>query len=97
MSLSRRDFLEGVTLSGLAAADQRTGMPAQIPDRTSARHRTVLSEGWFVKRLDAPNPDIDGLTREAASPDKSWLSARMLAQVHDVLLEHSLISDPHLE
>ncbi len=60
------------------------------------RTRTVLSEGWFVKQLEAPNPDVGGLTRETASPDKSWLSARMPAQVHDVLLEHKLIPDPRV-
>ncbi len=61
----------------------------------TVRIRTALSEGWFVKQLDTPNPDIAALTREVATPDSSWLSARMPAQVHDVLLAHKLIPDPH--
>jgi hypothetical protein len=61
----------------------------------TVRTRTVLADGWFVKQLDTPNPDIAALTREATAPDNSWLSAHMPAQVHDVLLQHKLIPDPH--
>ncbi len=61
------------------------------------RVQRSLSEGWHVKQLDAGKPDIDALTREAISPDDTWLSARMPAQVHDILLQHGLISDPHVD
>lgn len=72
-------------------------LSAAVSPGQTLRTRTVLSEGWFVKQLDAPNPDISGLTRETASPDKSWLSARMPAQVHDVLLQHTAKGPVFLE
>ncbi len=60
----------------------------------TVRTKQVLSEGWHVKQLESDKPDIQALMREATSPDKTWLSARMPAQVHDVLLEHGQIVDP---
>jgi hypothetical protein len=62
----------------------------------SARRQITLSDGWLVKQLDTDKPDVAALARESASPDKSWLTARMPAQVHDVLLAHGLIPDPHV-
>lgn len=61
-----------------------------------ARRRIDLRDGWFVKQLDAEKIDVAALARESESPDKTWLSARMPAQVHDVLLAHGLIPDPHI-
>ena len=49
-----------------------------------------------MKQVETDKPDIAALTRESASPDKTWLAARMPAQVHDVLLAHGLIPDPHV-
>jgi len=65
-----------------AVAAERTTMP--------------LRDGWFIKQLDGDQPDVTALTREAASPGNAWLPARMPAQVHDVLLAHGKISDPHV-
>ncbi|MBL7153285.1 MAG: hypothetical protein ISS79_06180 [Phycisphaerae bacterium] len=64
----------------------------------NARQRTVivLTHNWRIKQLDADKPDIEALMRQAASPDKTWLPARMPAQVHDILLEHGKIPDPHI-
>ena len=49
-----------------------------------------------MKQLETDKPDVTSLARESASPDKTWLTARMPAQVHDVLLAHGLIPDPHV-
>ncbi len=57
---------------------------------------TTLTENWYIKQLDGDKPDIAGLTRSISSPDSTWLIARMPAQVHDVLLAHGRISDPHV-
>lgn len=62
----------------------------------AARRQVILSDGWLVKQLDTGKPDVEALTRESASRDKTWLTARMPAQVHDVLLAHGLIPDPHV-
>ncbi len=56
----------------------------------------TLTEGWLIRQLPSDDPDVEALTREVASPDGSWLSARMPAQIHDVLLEHGLIADPRV-
>ena len=61
-----------------------------------ARRQIALREGWLVKQLETDKPDVAALARESASPDKTWLAARMPAQVHDVLLAHGLIPDPHV-
>ncbi|UCD64834.1 MAG: hypothetical protein JSW34_05210 [Candidatus Zixiibacteriota bacterium] len=60
------------------------------------RATLTLSENWYIKQLETDKPDIAALTRRAASPDNTWLPARMPAQVHDVLLKHGKISDPHV-
>ncbi|MHB1034720.1 MAG: beta-mannosidase [Pirellulales bacterium] len=60
------------------------------------RRRIVLADRWLLKQLDSDKPDVAALIRESASPDKTWLSAKMPSQVHDVLLAHGLIADPHL-
>jgi len=57
-----------------------TGLYAQ------QRATTVLSDNWHIKQLDNDKPDIAALTRQAVSPDKTWLPAKMPAQVHDVML-----------
>ena len=62
----------------------------------AARTRTVLADGWSVKQLEPGSADPARLTLEAASPDRTWMAARMPAQVHDVLLERGLIPDPHV-
>ena len=62
----------------------------------AARRQIILNDGWLVKQLDTGKPDVATLTRESASPDKTWLTARMPAQLHDVLLAHGLIPDPHV-
>lgn len=57
---------------------------------------TVLRDNWHIKQLDTNRPDIAALTRSAASPGGTWLSARMPEQVHEILLRHGKISDPHI-
>src|SRR5512141_2716765 len=61
-----------------------------------ARRQITLREGWLVKQLETDAPDVAALARESASPDKTWLAARMPAQVHETLLAHKLIEDPHI-
>jgi Glycosyl hydrolases family 2/Ig-fold domain/Mannosidase Ig/CBM-like domain len=61
-----------------------------------AGRQIALREGWLVKQLKTDTPDVGALARESASPDKTWLAARLPAQVHDVLLAHGLIPDPHV-
>lgn len=78
-------FLMGMTAH--SAANNDSPGPARRP--------IPLRDGWLVKQLDTDKPDVAALTRESASPDKTWLTARMPAQVHDVLLAHGLIPDPH--
>jgi beta-mannosidase len=59
------------------------------------RRQLILSDNWFVRQLDDGPLDVVALTRYAGrGPD--WLSARMPAQVHDVLLAHGRIRDPHV-
>ena len=60
------------------------------------RTRQPLTEGWFIKQLPETTADVVDLSRAAATPDDTWLTARMPAQVHDVLLAHGLITDPHV-
>lgn len=60
------------------------------------RAQQILSDGWYIKQLDSDTPDVAVLMREVAVPDDTWLAARMPAQVHDVLLAHGRISDPHV-
>jgi hypothetical protein len=60
------------------------------------RRREILSENWRIKKLETKNPDPVVLIREALRPASGWLEARMPAEVHDILLEHELISDPHI-
>ena len=61
-----------------------------------ARPQIPLADGWLVHQLDNDQPDVAALARASAVPDRTWLSARMPAQVHDVLLAHALIPDPHV-
>ncbi|MHC4693754.1 MAG: beta-mannosidase [Planctomycetota bacterium] len=63
-----------------------------------AQERTTitLSENWHIKQLETDKPNVAALTRQATSPDNTWLPARMPAQVHDILLKHGKISDPHV-
>jgi len=65
-------------------------------EETIVRTQRALVDGWCVKPLETDKPDVAALMREAASPDKSWLSVRMPAQVHDVLFQHGLIPDPRV-
>ncbi|MHC4070547.1 MAG: beta-mannosidase [Planctomycetota bacterium] len=62
----------------------------------SQRTTTVLSGNWYVKQLDTDKPDVAALTHSARSPDRTWLSTAMPAQVHEILLKHGKISDPHI-
>lgn len=60
------------------------------------RTRTTLTENWYIKQIETDKPDVTALTRSVASPDQTWLSAQMPAQVHEILLRHGKISDPHI-
>lgn len=65
-------------------------------DNTVLRRRVPLRDGWSVRQLDTDKPDVAALAREAISPDKSWMPARMPAQIHELLLARGLIPDPHI-
>ncbi len=60
------------------------------------RTRQPLIDAWSIRQLPETIPDVAGLSRAAAAPDDTWLTARMPAQVHDVLLAHGRIADPHV-
>jgi len=80
----------------LGAASTAWVQAAQAAGEEVARRRIPLAEGWLIKQLDSEKPDVAALVRQSASPDSTWLSARMPAQVHDVLLAHRRIADPHV-
>jgi len=52
---------------------------------TVLRKQVPLRDGWLVRQLDTDKADVTALAREAISPDKSWMPARMPAQVHELL------------
>lgn len=60
------------------------------------RATLTLRDNWHVKQLVGDQVDPAALSREALSPDGTWLASRMPAQVHDVLLAHGKISDPRI-
>ncbi len=60
------------------------------------RTEILLRDNWYIRQLETDKPAVAALTKEAASPDNTWLPARMPAQVHDVLLQHGKIPDPHV-
>jgi len=73
-------------LSAMAAGSGDTVLRRQVP----------LRDGWLVRQLDTDKADVTALAREAISPDKSWMPARVPAQVHELLLAQGLIPDPHV-
>ncbi len=56
----------------------------------------ALTTGWLIRQLDSADADVAALTRELDMGHEAWLPTRMPAQVHDVLLQHGLIPDPHV-
>ncbi|UCG48558.1 MAG: hypothetical protein JSU94_02045 [Phycisphaerales bacterium] len=64
--------------------------------RAQGRATIVLKDNWYVKQLENDRPDVSLLAASLAKPDGDWLNAKMPAQVHDVLLSHGRISDPHV-
>ncbi len=61
------------------------------------RSRVLLSENWWIRQLNDTRPDIRELTREIAAATNDWLAVRQMpAQVHDILLDHGMISDPRI-
>ena len=62
----------------------------------ASRSKVILTDNWHIRQLDSDQVDIAALAREAMRGDGDWLSATMPAQVHDVLLAHGKISDPHI-
>jgi hypothetical protein len=60
------------------------------------RAQHPLVERWWIKQFEGDPQDIAPLCNEAAAPDHTWLPARMPAQVHEILLAHGKISDPHI-
>jgi hypothetical protein len=58
--------------------------------------RQILREGWRVSEVDASHYDSSELGLQATARDTTWLAARLPAQVHDVLLAHGRIRDPHV-
>lgn len=80
----RRGCLKVVTIAIMLTANLYAQQKAAI----------TLTDNWHIKQLETDKPDIQALIRQTASPDNTWLSAQMPAQVHDVLLQHDRISDP---
>jgi hypothetical protein len=78
-----------VTSSIRAEADRPAG-------EATGRRRIPLAENWLVRQLDTQKPDIAAIVRQSQTPDNNWLAARMPAQVHDILLAHGRIADPHV-
>jgi beta-mannosidase len=64
--------------------------------QSADRRRILLNEGWYVKQIETDKPVIGDLIKGLGDPDDSWMKATMPAQVHDVLLAHGLIADPHI-
>jgi beta-mannosidase len=102
LSFLERHLAASMVLNGAIAVLYLFGIGKSIQaadngdaDHACRRHIS-LTEGWWIKKLDTDKPDVAALVRESVSPDKTWLSARMPAQVHDVLLSHGLIADPHV-
>ncbi len=60
------------------------------------RTRHALTDRWHIKQLEPGTAEPAELTRHAADPDETWLPAAMPAQVHEVLLAHGKIPDPHI-
>ncbi len=99
--LGRREFVKGITaIPAVALGSPGSGLVPALDilagNANSRRSRQVLTEEWRMRQLDGGPPDIAQLTREATSPGKEWLKARMPAQVHDILLAHGQISDPRI-
>ena len=59
------------------------------------RTETILTGNWYLKPLEAGLPGAE-LAARMVAPDDTWLPAEMPAQVHDVLLAHGRIPDPHV-
>jgi hypothetical protein len=87
----KKASVSGLILIGLIIGGMRPLSGAELTRRTVS----VLRDAWFVKQLEPGQADPKALTVELAAPGKAWLAARMPAQVHDVLLAHKLITDPH--
>lgn len=67
------------------------------------RQRHPLRDGWYVRELPGEEHDPVALSAEAAEvlrggrpTSGAWLRATMPAQVHDVLLAHGRLDDPHV-
>ncbi len=60
------------------------------------RRQILLRDGWRVRELDDPAGSPAELMAEAEHGSKGWLETTMPAQVHEVLLAHGLIGDPHV-
>jgi hypothetical protein len=83
-------------MPGLRSLAPLAAILFSLPGFSAVRSGQTLAEGWHIRQLDTDTPDIAQLTREAAAPDKSWWSARMPEQVHEVLLRNGVIPDPHV-
>lgn len=82
-------FLALATSTVVAGAESSAGAAV-------GRHRIPLVNGWLVRQLESGKADVAELVRQSQSSGNDWLSARMPAQVHDILLEHGRIADPHV-
>ncbi len=60
------------------------------------RRQLRLRDGWSVRELEPGQYDAQALTAGEGPGGREWLSARMPAQVHDVLFAHGLIPDPRI-
>ena len=60
------------------------------------RTRQTLRDNWRMAEVNASSDDPRALAAEATAADSKWLATRVPAQVHDVLLAHGRIPDPHI-
>jgi hypothetical protein len=60
------------------------------------RSQKVLSQGWFLREVEAADLARVALAEGLGKLDSDWLTVAMPAQVHDVLLAHGKIPDPRI-
>jgi hypothetical protein len=67
-----------------------------VSAHASERRRIVLKEAWYVKQLETDKPVMADLIEGLGNHNDGWMTATISAQVHDVLLAHGRIADPHV-
>jgi beta-mannosidase len=60
------------------------------------REQIRLRDGWFVREMEPGQYDARAPAEGEGLGGPEWLTARMPAQVHDVLFAHGLMPDPRI-